>query len=450
MTSLQGFKLIVWIAASIVFLLACGYAQQPRILWERVLFERKLITDPDNPKKELFLYPSIADINNDSIPEILVGISTGRKGTFGKKIAVLKGKDGMQTREYAVGSNMFNALLVAEDGRRDAKCLVVGAIDHNVYFFDRTSGAAIKKIDHGDEVHRILSADINSDGFADYIIVGDGTKIAGYDGSTRMKLWEFKSGKKFSIYPLLKDIDKDGHMEVVFPYNDNEILVINAENGRQKWARNLGQVRYMGLMSFDNSVLCAPVLTNYNGKDVIVAGGGFGELMLLDVKTGEEVARKKFGNLTITNISLGDLTGDGVLDIIFVSIDHKVYGVNGKNLEELWELATGKKIYSSPAIADMDNDGGLDVVINSNDDHVYCIDGKDGTLIWKYKLSSNYDSGNNLLADLNGNGLIDVVVDGSRNGKLLVLETDARCKPYEIIWAKWGGNNQNTATYGEK
>ena len=98
----------------------------------------------------------------------------------------------------------------------------------------------------------------------------------------------------------------------------------------------------------------------------------------------------------------------------------------------------------------MDNDGLLDVVVVSNDDKVYCINGKDGKLIWDYEFDSKYDTGSSFLADVNANGFVDVVVRGSLNGNLLVLETNACCEKNEILWPKLFGNNRNTGAYGEK
>jgi len=50
---------------------------------------------------------------------------------------------------------------------------------------------------------------------------------------------------------------------------------------------------------------------------------------------------------------------------------------------------------------------------------------------------------------VNCNGLMDVVVDGPfQGGKLLVLETSARCEKGKIEWPKVYGNNRNTGEYG--
>jgi outer membrane protein assembly factor BamB len=125
--------------------------------------------------------------------------------------------------------------------------------------------------------------------------------------------------------------------------------------------------------------------------------------------------------------------------------------VNGRRLEEMWEFKTGDEVYSSPALGDMDNDGLPDVVVVSDDDRAYCIDGQDGKLIWEYEIGVDCNAGHPLLADVNADGLVDVVVDGTMyGGDLVVLKTDAKCMENAILWPKVYGNNRNTGSCGER
>jgi outer membrane protein assembly factor BamB len=433
------------------------HAQQPRILWQKDLFDENLITD--DPKKSTWIFPIVGDVEGDSNPEVILGLWGGKKNIVGKKVMVLNGADGATKWEYELGGAMYHSINLIQDRDADSKTLVVGSYDGSIYFFNSVNGTLLKKIEHGEKVKTIASADINNDGTTDYIVMGDDTRMAAYNGETGKRLWEIRSNKYRFINPVIKDIDSDGFVEVVSVCNGNEVTAIDAKTGGKKWIRNLGTMKVMLLFTIPNQVYATPVAADIDGKTSIVVGTGCtGEMIVLNAKSGRPFIRKKLSeaNLdknidgSITNMSTGDLDGDGLLDLAVVSYDKKVYGVNGKNLEKFWEFKTGREISSSPSLADMNNDGMLDVVMVGNDDIVYCINGKNGILIWKYGLGSNYDSGHALLADLNGNGLIDIVVSGSTNGNLLVLETEAKCKPHEILWGKSGGNNRNNAVYGEK
>jgi hypothetical protein len=69
---------------------------------------------------------------------------------------------------------------------------------------------------------------------------------------------------------------------------------------------------------------------------------------------------------------VGDINGDGVLEVVIGSKDSKVYvwDAEGRLLPG-WPKNTGGAISSSPAIGDVDGDGTLELVIGSKDTNVY-------------------------------------------------------------------------------
>jgi len=74
--------------------------------------------------------------------------------------------------------------------------------------------------------------------------------------------------------------------------------------------------------------------------------------------------------------ALGDIDGDGKLEIVVGSNDDKLYALNGEDGSVLWSYTTGGDIVSSPALGDIDGDGKLEIVVGSNDDKLYALNGE--------------------------------------------------------------------------
>lgn len=90
-----------------------------------------------------------------------------------------------------------------------------------------------------------------------------------------------------------------------------------------------------------------------------------------------------------------------------------------------WPVSTGDSVLASPALGDVDGDGEVEVVVGSWDDHVYAWNG-DGSVVWRRTTSHGADhlgpsdlTGHPIIADLDGDGDQDVAV-GSRTGLALL------------------------------
>jgi len=102
--------------------------------------------------------------------------------------------------------------------------------------------------------------------------------------------------------------------------------------------------------------------------------------------------------------ALGDIDGDGNLEVIFGSWDNKIYALNAEDGSELWNFTTNGRIYSSPALGDLDFDDKLEIVFGSEDYNVYALNGEDGSKLW------NYSTGD---AVISSPSLGDIDKDGS-------------------------------------
>ncbi len=108
--------------------------------------------------------------------------------------------------------------------------------------------------------------------------------------------------------------------------------------------------------------------------------------------------------------ALSDIDGDGRLDVIAGSFDNKVYvwNFNGSVLPG-WPVSTGSVVYSSPAVGDIDGDQRPEIVVGSFDNQVYAWN-DDGTIVrgWP-KPTGSFVYSSPALADIDRDGLLEVI-----------------------------------------
>ncbi len=105
-----------------------------------------------------------------------------------------------------------------------------------------------------------------------------------------------------------------------------------------------------------------------------------------------------------------DVTGDGIPDIVVGDNSGYVRCFNGPDGTVHWSRYFGSSVYSTPAVGDIDGNPStveVAVVVGSN---LYVLEGATGNTIWSAYIGTYPDNGSPRLADLNGDGVNDVIV----------------------------------------
>ena len=108
--------------------------------------------------------------------------------------------------------------------------------------------------------------------------------------------------------------------------------------------------------------------------------------------------------------AVGDVTGDGIPDIVVGDDDGVLWCFNGPDGTVNWSRTLGSVIYATPAIGDLDGDPSTVEIAVVASNTLYVLNGADGSTIWNRSLSGSTYNGSPRLADVNSDGYVDVVV----------------------------------------
>lgn len=259
--------------------------------------------------------PTIADIDNDSKPEVIHGEFTG----------------------YVIGIN-------AENGTQAWEILV----DPNSWV--QTAPTIV---------------DLDNNGQLDFVVATWNfnylDSIFAYRGDNQTRLWAYPVHAHMYHGSAVADLDGDNKPEILIGAYNDTLYCINGENGTTSW-------KYKGPGYIGGPVTLGDV-DNDGSCDVVFVGG-----TKVTVLSNTGVFKWEY---TIPNagqafrgVALADINNDAYPDVIFGSLKGVLYALNGNNGSLIWNLDLrahyGNPLFElnhAPLVADFDNDDTLDVFI---------------------------------------------------------------------------------------
>lgn len=290
----------------------------------------------------------------------------------------------------------------------------------------------------------VATGDLNGDGNGDIVVVNANFATSSYisimlgksDG-TFQPAASYTAAGNYTVAAVIDDVNADGKLDVVAVSADQQISVfLGKGDGTFQSALSFAAPVLTGHTSSAQTPIISLITADVNGdgkKDVVCSNG----LVLLGKSDGTftPVATPAFPYFVDSlsaegpNLAAGDINKDGKTDIA-ISDGSKIYTwmgngdgtfVQGRN----YAVANTTGFIS---LTDLDGDGNLDVYVgmgnggfysgdDSDDNEAYVLMGNgDGTFQGAPAINSGGYNGNNL-ADLNGDGVPDLVTMNNGTGQ---------------------------------
>jgi len=211
----------------------------------------------------------------------------------------------------------------------------------------------------------------------------------------------------FLLAQVCADLDSDGHREIVYSSRGTKAThLLRAADGTPLWSKRF-EGDHQSIMAYD--------LDGDGEYEILYTVSGPGRLYVLDPKTGEVQGSWNADDWKIGNSAvIIDAEGDGVLDGYFGTRNRKLVRLNMAELTTIKERAPWGQCGCHTSALDVDHDGEWDLFAGRGDDRgakgvIHRYDPLTLEPIWSYKTNDNASSADMVLADIDGDGAVEIV-----------------------------------------
>ena len=274
----------------------------------------------------------------------------------------------------------------------------------------------------------VTVADLDRDGLPEVLFGTASGLLVALDGNGTER-WSapLSATRSVPFAPQVQDLDGDGSVDIIVVTNEPSVLRLN-DTGGVVWTAPFG---------VPDLPLSTPTLLDVNGDGVrdVLIGGKARRIDALNGTDGSIILSYPAGDWTYTP-TVVDLDADGLGEVLFGSDDYLVHAVRA-NGSVLWASAPpwASFIENSVAVGDADGDGSLEVFTGDdlNNGPEFALDAATGAFRWSTNFSS-YREGGQTLADLNGDGGLELLL-GLFSGPFHAL----RATDGSVLWTYAGG-----------
>jgi hypothetical protein len=299
-------------------------------------------------------------------------------------------------------------------------------------------------------------ADFNRDGIPDLVIIdptnhGIGIMLGNGDGSFQSPSQIFDAGSN-PVRGTIGDFNGDGKMDVLIvdeltspPYTTTLAVLLGNGDGTFQAAQFVSVApgsNQLAVGDFNTDGKLDLAITNLNSNSIdVMVGNGDGSFQ---AATAYAVGQQPI------SLVVADFNGDGKPDLAVTNSGDSTLGILLGNGDGSFQAQTTFTANNQPiglAVGDFNNDGKPDLVITNSPQYIsytlgVFIGNGDGTFQPQQPYNTNYFSSAVAVGDVNGDGKLDLVIDGDYALSVLLGNGDGTFQAkqsYPVLAGPTGG-----------
>jgi len=326
----------------------------------------------------------VADVDGDGWLDVLWG---DEDGYYDNSLVCISGQTGaFKWSSGNSGYDMDSIPSIGDINNDGVVEVLVTNDDYILFCFDGRNGNELWYYDDRGVGYGMVApvlVDVDGDGQLEIIAIGqdnnDELVCIETDGSEKWHFTGSKDNEGVYVTPTVADFDGDGMPEIVFS-NYNGVTYMVEHNGTEKWV-NDDILSLYGIIYPDYQNVVSSDLDNDGDIEIIVPA--YYGLMVFDHR-GKLLWQKNDGlsgddqvAIEYAYVTLCDINNDNKVEILYNNyetgkIDARDYM---GNLIWAWNPDDDYFYHNGVSVADIDNDGILEMVVGNYDNlKVYCVE----------------------------------------------------------------------------